>query len=358
MSEKIIVVGGGIIGCAIARKLAASGAEVVVVDEAGLAQAASGRSFGWINASFHLDAHHFRLRKEGIAAWHRLEKERGSLPISWGGALCWEEQGAALARMEAELEGLGYDVSSLERKALSERLPRLSALPDEALFFPGEGVAHAGKVTRALAQDAAEMGARFVTGVKVLEIREKGGRVTGVRTEHGDMPADQVVLAAGIGSAGLAGALGINLPMLSRPGLLLTTLPIAHVLDTVLVTPEGEIRQLADGRIMMPTSAGHQSDPTEAINQLPTEIAEAALDRIRPYFAGQTLTLEEVTLSWRPVPGDGFPVVGPAGPEGLYVATLHSGVTLAAIVAELVAQEIGTGDMPELLSPYRPGRFQ
>lgn len=356
--QTTIVIGAGILGCALARGLASAGDAVLVIDAGRIGQAASGRSFGWINASFHADAHHFRLRQSGIDAWRRLEAERGALPIAWGGALCWEEQGAALRGMQETLTGLGYEADWLTGEALAQEVPHLGGLPDEALLFPREGVADSGAVTRALAEDAARLGARFMTGVTVEGILESGGRISGVRTAQGVLQSDRVVLAAGVGSAALAREAGVALPMLSRPGLLLTTLPVARVLDRVLVTPEGEIRQLRDGRIMMPTSVGHQGDTAEAITDSPVEIAQAALDRIRSYFPSEDLVLEEVTLAQRPVPQGGLPVVGPAGPEGLYMCVMHSGVTLAAIASELAVQEMVAGERAAILAPYGPERFQ
>ena len=236
-------------------------------------------------------------------------------------------------------------------------LPQLGGLPEEALAFPQEGVADAARLTRVLAGDASRHGARFVTGVRANAIGEQGGRVRSVVTDLGDLPADRVVVAAGTGAAALAGSLGLSLPMVPRPGLLLTTRPISPVLDKVLVTPEGEIRQLMDGRILMPTSVGHQGDTSEAIAELPEKLAEQALARVRAYFPSTELALEEVTLAWRPVPADGLPVAGSLGPEGLYLAVMHSGVTLAAIVSELAVTEMHTGARHKLLAPYHPCRF-
>jgi glycine/D-amino acid oxidase-like deaminating enzyme len=72
--EKIVIIGAGLIGATLAFQLARSGRAVTVV-EAGLpAQAASGRSFGWINASFALSEAHFALRVAGMAAHERLAR--------------------------------------------------------------------------------------------------------------------------------------------------------------------------------------------------------------------------------------------------------------------------------------------
>jgi len=60
----------------------------------------------------------------------------------------------------------------------------------------------------------------------------------------------------------------------------------------------------------------------------------------------------------RPMPEDGFPAVGfVPGPEGLYVAVMHSGVTLAPAIGRFAAEEILDGARIDLLAPYRPSRF-
>jgi glycine/D-amino acid oxidase-like deaminating enzyme len=70
------------------------------------------------------------------------------------------------------------------------------------------------------------------------------------------------------------------------------------------------------------------------------------------------LTLEKVTLGFRPLPKDGYPLIGfPEGAPGIYLAVMHSGVTLSPIVGKLAALEILDGVEVELLSSYRHSRF-
>jgi glycine/D-amino acid oxidase-like deaminating enzyme len=67
-------------------------------------------------------------------------------------------------------------------------------------------------------------------------------------------------------------------------------------------------------------------------------------------------------LAQRPVPKDGMPVVGACGPDGVFASVMHSGVTLAPVMAEILAQEVMgqtlNTQLAELISPYRPDRFQ
>jgi glycine/D-amino acid oxidase-like deaminating enzyme len=143
--------------------------------------------------------------------------------------------------------------------------------------------------------------------------------------------------------------------MLPRPGVICRSAPVARLMHHVLVSPAGEIRQDATGRIVMPAAAAHQSDTAETVADLPAALAAAALERARIWLPALP-DWAEVTLAERPVPGDGLPVIGAVG-QGAYVAVLHSGVTLAAITGELAAQEILTGTPAALLAPYRPARF-
>lgn len=352
--QDVIVVGAGIIGAAIALALARSGARVRVVD-AGLG-GATGAAFGWINASFHLGPAHFALRQAGISAWHRLAAET-PVPVNFCGALCWEEQGTALTAQGQALEALGYPVQRVTRAQIAAMEPAVADPPEEALLFEGEGVAEPVETTRALLSDAARHGARMLRGLKVTALLRTGGRITGVRTAAGDLTGDHVVVAAGCAAPELLEPLGIALPMVPRPAVVVETLPVGARITRVLVAPQGEIRQLPGGGLVMPASAGHQADDAESLPGDPLDIAAATLDRLSRLI-GEPVTLAQAQVAWRPVPRDGLPVIGAAA-EGLHVAVMHSGITLAAIAAEIVDAEI-SGQPPREavdLAPFRPDRF-
>lgn len=357
MAQRIAIVGAGLIGASIAHQLARRGADVTVI-EAGLpGQAASGRSFGWLNASFFADEDHYRLRVAGMEAWRRLKSGLPGLRLRWPGCLWWEEQGEVLERMRRQLRDLGYPVERLSRADLARRLPDFAGLPEEALAFPSEGVAETGTVVVQLLAAARDQGARVLSGVAVDGIAVSGDRVTGLHTAQGDIAADRVIVAAGTGSPGLLAPLGVELPMLSRPGALMHTAPLPPIVSQVVVTPELELRQDADGRLIVPTSAAHQGDTTEAVTDL-AGMADEAAARLRRLLPKLAADWEQVVLAMRPVPGDGLPAVGRAGPKGLYLAVMHSGATLAAIIGEIVAQELLDDVSAPMLKSYRPGRFQ
>ncbi len=121
--ERTIVLGAGIIGAAIAYRLSEAGAPVTVVDGAMPASGASGRSFGWINASFFLDKPHFHLRVAGMEAHRTLAADLGPTGATWPGAISWEETGAGQDRTAATLTALGYPVRRLTRADVARMEP-------------------------------------------------------------------------------------------------------------------------------------------------------------------------------------------------------------------------------------------
>jgi D-hydroxyproline dehydrogenase subunit beta len=344
---KILILGAGILGASAAYHLAQAGAEVTVLEASAPAAAASGRNFGWINASFYADETHHRLRVAAIAAHHRLGAR---LPAAnWQGALWFEDEAEGFDRLQAELKGLGYPVEPLDRRAVAALEPALQTPPSRALRFASEGATDAAALTRAL---LAASGAKLLSGIAAKSLIETGGRITGARTAIGPMLADHTLLAAGIASPALLRSIGLDLPMLTRPGLILHTQPLDVRLNHILVTPEQEIRQLPDGSLIAPCAANHQADASETIAP---EAAETTLANLRGLFGNQ-IEIAATRLGHRPVPGDTLPVLGQVC-AGLSLAVMHSGVTLAALAGEaLAAQILGQGETP-LWAAYTPARL-
>ncbi|WP_400087257.1 NAD(P)/FAD-dependent oxidoreductase [Yoonia sp. R78084] len=357
MEQSVVIVGAGIIGGATALQLSRAGSRVTVVTSG--APDATQAAFGWINASFYLNDDHHRLRAAGIRAWHRVMKDVAA-PVVWQGCLCWDMPEAAMEETYAQLRGFEYPVELLSGSAVSAREPALKTTPKQALFFPSEGAASSGDLARAFLAAAQDAGARVISNVAVTGIALRNGRGVGVVTTQGVIAADQVIIAAGTGTAALAQSIDCTIPLVPRPAYILRTNRQEKILQHILATPDGEIRQEPSGQILMPISVGHQGDDTENLSQMPDDAADAATGRLRGLCDGLAdARWAEVIRAERPVPQDGLPVVGPLA-EGVYVAVLHSGITLGPIIAELIAKDIaGRLDNADaaMIAPYRPQRF-
>ncbi len=352
MGQSVLIIGAGIIGASLAFQLARHGAQVTVLEAGQPAQAASGRSFGWINASFYANPAHHRLRVAGIAAHHRLHALLPNAPYRWQGTLWFERQGAGFDQMQAALSALGYPNQPLTAAQIADLAPSLAQTPPRALHLPSEGAVDAADLTALL---LAASGARLCAGLAAKNLIEKAGQIVGARTAIGPFLADHTILATGTATPGLLVPLGLDLALLERPGQLIHTQPVPFRLHHILVTPDQEIRQDGKGRLLAPASANHQTDSCESILHPEADVA-ATLHRLRALFDCPAIVLDRATIGHRPVPGDGLPLVGALRP-GLSMAVLHSGVTLAAVVAEALAAEVmEQGDQP-ILADFRPGRL-
>lgn len=354
MQPRFLILGAGITGAALAHRLATLGALVTVVDAMPPASGATGRSFGWVNASFHLTPAHYHLRLAGMAA-HRALAVELDLPAPAQGCLWYEDQGPAFDTTRATLTALGYPLRLLDRAQVAALEPALADPPDRALLFPTESALDLPALTARLLSAATARGAQVITGTGPATLLHDDARVTGIRTAAGDLMAAHTLLATGTGTPALLAPLGLTFPMLHRPGAIFRSQPLPPLLSHILATPAQEVRQLPTGHLIAPAAASHQSDSADTPPD-PQAVPTATLSRLRALFPATDIRTDALMLAERPVPPDGLPALGPVT-DGLSLAVMHSGATLAAVVADLMAAELtGQGDRPEL-DPFRAARF-
>jgi len=354
MQPHILILGAGIMGAALAHRLACCGAAVTCLDAGLPAGGASGRSFGWVNASFFLSEPHFHLRHAAMQAHQALARELDLDPTPQS-CIWYEEGGAGFDRQHAALSRLGYPLRLLDRAGIAAREPHLADSPDRALLFPTEDAVDLVPLTEALLAAAAARGASLITGTRAEALMTAQGRVTGIRCGQDRLFADHVILATGTGTPALLEPLGLTFPMLHRPGAIFRSQPLPRLLTHILATPEQEVRQDATGRLIAPAAAAHQSDSAEETPD-PASLQAATLARLRKLLPGADIRPDRITFALRPVPGDGLPAIGPVL-SGLSMAVMHSGATLAPHVADLLAAEVMGQGPQAALAGFRPARF-
>jgi glycine/D-amino acid oxidase-like deaminating enzyme len=360
---RIVIAGGGIIGANLAYRLARRGAGVTLLERTRPASGATANSFAWINATYSKQPRtYFNLNRLGIEAWLAIDRElRGDLPVRWGGSVEWYADGRRADQLRDEVrrhQAWGYPTHLIDDAALRELEGHIApGRVAAAAHAEIEGSADPVRATEVLLERAARDGARVVYPAEVTGLDERNGRLRAVRTTGGDVEADVLIVACGTDTPRVAAMAGIRVPLKESPGVLVHTTPQPRVLERVVLSPLGHMKQKPDGRIV--TGSDFGGTPTkDASRDAGARFLKSASEVLPALGASE---VEKVTLGWRPLPDDDFPVIGFAtrspGRRDVYITVMHSGVTLSPLVAHLAAIEILDGIDAEPLEPYRPARF-
>jgi glycine/D-amino acid oxidase-like deaminating enzyme len=375
----IVVAGSGIVGLALAWRLARSGFKIVAFDTGVAGGQISAATFAWINGTSKTEheAYH-RLNRAGVDAYEKLARQIGAsaIGLAGNGSLQWAgpDKPHLFDRMRDQgdvLRRWGYSADWVDAPAMRRLAPGLS-LPDgaEGLFASLDRWIEVPRLLGWLKAQLAERGAilRENCTIKGLD-RASDGSVRAAVTAEGVIPCKHFVIAGGTAAASLVelatGRSGF--PVEELAGLLVETpaAPLAPGFDMVLWSPDEtgfHLRRTPGGGLLLGAD-----DIDTQIRANPTEDS---------LLAGRR-TLIERALDWMPdlrkidlhrgathrvgrraMPTDGHSILGPLKDSaGAYVAATHSGVTLALAIAELLAEEITTGTMPAALAPFRPARF-
>ena len=375
MPRNVAVIGAGIVGAAIAWRLARRGVHVDLIDKGQPGHGASSHSFAWINAGAKEPVGYHNLNRRSLEMWSRFAVDIGddgdpaSIGLRWGGKVSWEFDPVAAAGLVSrvrQLQSWGYPSRLIDADELSLLEPALHIGPVAAAeYSPNEGQVEPQMVVDAILRRLREKGCAIHTETEVLGFdRYDDGRIQGLETTSGSMGADVLVIAAGAETTGLAALAGVNVPQAESPGVVIRTNPLPPLLSNVPVVyapalgdgrREIHLRQSADGSLMI--GEGDQESLAEDDTQTH---ADDLLTRACRYLPGiNGARAFPVPVGWRPMPLDGYPVMGFASEApNLYVALTHSGVTLAPALSQLAAQEICDGTPADaVLGPYRPQRF-
>ncbi|MFK7755267.1 MAG: FAD-dependent oxidoreductase [Sedimentitalea sp.] len=218
-SSKIIVVGGGIIGCSTAYHLAHMGQEVLLLDKAALTSGSTWHAAGLVG-QLRSNANVTQLLGYSIDLYDRLEDETG-LATGWkkNGGLrlaCNAERWTEVKRQATTAHSFGLDMQLLSPQEAQDLWP-LMDIGDVigAAFLPTDGQANPSDITQALAKGARANGAQLIENCAVLEILTEADQITGVRTQHGDISCEKLVLCCGQWSRTLAQTIGVSVPLVS-----------------------------------------------------------------------------------------------------------------------------------------------
>ena len=363
---EIAVVGGGVVGSAIAYGLARAGARVVVLDGAPGDARAALANFGlvWVQGKGSGLPAYQTLTRTASDAWDtfaaELEQTAGvALAYARPGGLTFclgeaefEARARKLKGLHNESGGAGDDWTMLDRPALETLVPGLTLGADVggASYCWRDGHANPLALLNALQAAIVRLGGRLLrdTTVETVQPTAYGFEV---RTAQQVVAADRVVLAAGLGTRRLAEPLGLSVPVVPERGQILVT----ERLPALLRFPSSGLRQTAEGTVMIGATnedVGYDTGTT------PTASAQLAARAVRIVPALRNARLVRQWAGLRVMTPDSYPIYDRSETHaGVYAAVCHSGITLASVHASAVADAILNDTVGRDFEAFRSARF-
>lgn len=385
----VVVIGGGIIGCAVASELAKEGTQTMLVERASIASGASGRNHGLIwypqdetTAALYRASHDiYRALAQNSPLDIQLDQEPKGMLLAVSKQDQWAE-----AEAEAKLcEAGGIEVRRLNENELKEREPNLADGHIGGYLIHDGYRLDPSALTLGLALEAKQNGADIRTHNDVKQLLVKDGRVTGIATDDGIVESPIVVNAAGPWSPKLARSAGTDLPVTGARGWLLLTRAVEPIANHLILTPgwhvtdalapgvtlseysKGDplphdlgllIQQNRSGHVMLGGTRVYSLAEEPERPELTQQIAAAAIETM------PRLNYVSVIAAWsgvRPMSPDGLPVIGwHPEIEGYFIATGHGGqgVILGGGTGRLATQMIRNQSPLADPTPFSPARFE
>ncbi len=369
-TAEVAIIGGGVIGLAVARALALRGVrDVLLIERLSLGAEASSAAAGMLAPQAEANrAHEFfyltcQSRDMYPAFAAALLDETGiDIELETTGTLYLAFTGNDAEELQKRYEWqtkAGLPIEKLNAQAVRELEPAINEDVHAALKFPLDTQVENRRLISALTLANERLGVCMETGTAVTSLKIEHDRVSGVETSRGFISAEAVVIAGGAWSS-LLGAGDKALPQLRiKPvrGQMLCFQPSLPLARHVIYSPRGYVVPRRDGRLLAGSTSEHAGFEKQVTAAGVQQILAAALE-ISPRIA--SLPLTDAWAGLRPRAADTLPVLGPCAEiAGLYYATGHyrNGILLTPITGELIAGAIVDRTFPAALQIFSPDRF-
>lgn len=369
----VAIVGAGIIGVALARSLSQAGAKVTIFEREHLGAGTSSASFAWVNSNGKNPESYHELNLRGLREHEKLQQTSSS-EARWfiqSGTYEWSTDSEKNDRLRKRVQLLterDYPVHEVSKAELRSRIPEVKIDPRSGTIwsFPQEGYIWPHVLLARLWSEARQLGSELRTGVEAVEITETEKSAQVVLSDGTQWTGDYVVSAAGRWSSRLMKQSGLDFAMIDADqpnkiacGFLGYTNPQYVQLRSNLITPRMNVRPDGGGRLLVQTpdldhraDPAYQCDPSGLVGQEMTRRLQQVFDTPGP------VRIEQLRVGQRSRPADGLPAVGfLPNLKRTYVVAMHSGITLAPLMGDLVTDELLKDSPSELLADYRPDRL-
>jgi glycine oxidase len=367
MARDVIVIGGGVIGCSIAWRLAQAGLKVTVIERGRVGCEASRAAAGMLSPQGGAESAgpFFDLCLQSRAMYRKFGEQ---LTEASGIDIEYKDEGTLFVVVEGEdqeektrwaswqLEA-GLPLEHLSAAEVHKVESAVTQSATRAIFLPEEHQVENRRLMDALEVAIKRAGVELIEGSAVTAITTDRGKVTGVVCGSERLPAESVVVAAGTWSSQLLEPLGLNVRIIPALGQMIAVRGGACRIDRVVHSSKVYVVPRRDGRILIGATveyAGFQRGVTvKGISYL----LSAAI-QIVPSLEGC-----EIIETWsglRPDTVDHLPILGASGIDNLILATGHfrNGILLAPITAEAIYSFVNHGHVSDNVRPFGIGRFE
>lgn len=364
-TSDVIVVGGGVIGTAIAFFLAREGLSVTLFEREDLAAQASGAAAGMLAPICEAtgDEAFFELGVRSLEQFPALTAELRELSgidpqYVPSGVLRLAGSADEAEEMQAQASRLSeYGLEWLSAAAVRDREPLVAEGLAGGLWSPREGHVYSPMLARAYASAAARLGASINTGVPVLGLIRDAEQVLGVETASGHWGAGHVVLAAGLWTRYCAEWLGEQLPLEPVRGQILALDQPRPSFRSIVWSGHTYLVPKLNGTVVVGATEERVGfDRRNTAAGISSLLAAAAA--VVPSLAD--CTFRHAWAGLRPDTPDHLPVIGPVpGVRGVTLAAGHfrNGVLLSPITGRTVADWVVRRDLSPLIHSFLPERL-
>lgn len=368
----VVVIGGGIVGCAPAYYLAKRGIKDVIVLEASesIGHGGSSRNGGGVRQSGR-DVRELPIAMYGIKNfWPTLSEELGvDTEYTQKGNLRLgktEKQIEKLTTLAGNAQSVGLDVTMIDGKEVRKINPYLSEEIVGASWCPTDGHANPLTTTLGFYKRSLEMGVRFFTGAEVVELRKIKGRVRQVITKEGDIfEGGDIILAAGYESRYIMNTVGLDIPMTKYLDSALVTEMQPKMFEQMLGTADADFygHQSKHGSFVFGADCGlegYVDMPLTRTDSHPMTLSAScrAISGYIPLLAKAKIV--RTWTGWMEFTPDGVCVLGrPQETPGLILATAFNGhgFGTAPAVGYMMAQIVAGEETAVDIKPLRYERF-
>ena len=372
---KVVIVGAGILGATIAYNLSNHNkVDITIVESKSPCSGASSHSFSWLNSFGKDPSEYHQLNRLSIGMWNRFSDSLGGkIGFHQGGEVHLENTETGAKRLKSQVKRLqeeGYPCYMINKEELKKIEPGIVTDGITAISFSEiDGQVEPNKVVKECLKRAQNNGVEILLDTPVIDLKTEQNKVKSIGTTKGKIECDIAILACGVETTKIAAMANINVPQRESPGIVIRSDPIPRIIETVSVihipvlnSAKKElqlngihIRQSTEGVISM--GGGNQEtintdDSQEYAEEIKSLVQQYLPDikQIKPY---------SLPTGYRPMPIDGLPIIGFSNKvPNVYVTLMHSGVTLAPLIGEIVSLEIINRTNTKMLSPYRLTRFE